>query len=71
VIDPGINSIFIEPESDATAIRESFVIVFPVADAVLLLFLFHKLNITALPHPCYLCSNATLSIRAIFLPQFH
>ena len=58
VIDPGFNSTFIEPESDTSAIRESFVIVFPVTDAVLLFVFSHKLNITALSHPCYLCSNA-------------
>ena len=55
-----INSTFIGPESDATAIRESFVILRPVAGAALLVFLFHKLNITASPHPRYLCSNARL-----------
>jgi hypothetical protein len=63
VIEPGLNRDIIKPKGDATSQSQSFVILFPVLDAVLLLFLFHKLNITASPHPRYLCSNAVNTIR--------
>ena len=59
MIEPRVYYMLIEPEGEATTIAKSFVILRPVTDAVLLLFLSHKLNITALPRPCYLCSNAS------------
>jgi hypothetical protein len=52
VVEPELKDIFIKPNSKATALSKRFVILRPVADAVLLLFLlFHKLRITASPHP--------------------
>src|ERR1044072_5268846 len=62
LVYPGLDGILIEPECNTSTIGESFVIVFPVTDAVKLFFLSHKLNITALPHPRYLCSNAPCSL---------
>src|SRR5262245_12809459 len=51
MVQPGADAIIIKPEGDTSALSESFVIVFPVTDAVLQFVFSHKLNITALPHP--------------------
>ena len=58
VVEPGFYRVAIKPEGKASPVNESRVILRPVTDAVLLFVFSHKLNITALPHPCYLCSNA-------------
>ena len=52
MIEPRVYYLLIEPEGEATTIAKSFVILGPVTDAVELFFLlFHRLRITASPHP--------------------
>ena len=52
-IDPGVDNRLVNPECETSATAESFVIVFPVTDAVNGLgFLFvHSIRIPASPHP--------------------
>jgi hypothetical protein len=51
VIDPSLDGMLVKPESNTSAIGKGFVILRPVADAVLLFLLSHKLNIPVSPHP--------------------
>lgn len=70
VVEPGCNSIFGKPECYATAIGESFVILRPVTDAVLLLFLlFHRLRITVSPHPLLFMQQRPAFLKISFFKQ--
>src|ERR1044072_969615 len=52
-VDPGVNYRLVNPECETSAASESFVIVFPVTDAVdgFGFLLVHSFRISASPHP--------------------
>jgi hypothetical protein len=56
LIDPVRNHIVTEPERETTALNQSVVILFPIAETIALLsFLFlHKLRLPALSSPCFM-----------------